>query len=196
MSQSQEEQLQRLIQQIYPLPKQLSELITGQCRIYEVPRKQIISDSGKPDSSEYFLLQGIMHRYVLTEQGDFITTDFYVGPAIIMPHFVRTSNGRSLFSLQALTALWLAEIPVQKMDTFSDAHPAIRTWRQKVVEQKLKRNFVEEIHFRRNTAKERLAHLRREYPNLENKIPHTCIASYVGVTPVSFSRLRKELAQS
>ena len=82
------------------------------------------------------------------------------------------------------------------MDTLKQKHPEILKWFQKVVEVKLQRNFVEQIRFRSSTARERLHHLRREFPNLENMIPHTCIASYVGVTPVSLSRLRRDLAKS
>jgi hypothetical protein len=35
---------------------------------------------------------------------------------------------------------------------------------------------------------------RDTFSYLENLIPHTIIAFYLGVTPVSLSRLRKELA--
>ncbi len=196
MGNKHQEVLQHLINRPCRLSPNLDQQMTEACVIREIDKKHKITESGQQNSSEYFLLDGILHRYIITEEGEFITTDFYVGPAIIMPHFVRTSGGRSIFSLQALTRLILAEMQVETMETLIDAYPEIRKWRQKVVEQKLKRNFVDEVRFRSKSAKERLAQLRKEYPNLENMIPHSCIASYVGVTPVSFSRLRKEITHS
>lgn len=188
--------LKKLINRPDPLCSELTELIASKCQIKRVEKKQKIADTGETNSSEYFLLDGIIHRFTLVENGEFITTGFYVAPAILMPHFARTYNGKSLFSLQALTDVVIADIPVSVLDHLKDTHGEIRRWGQKVIEQKLKRNFLDEIRFRSASAKERLIYLRDEYPNLENLVPHTCIASYVGITPVSFSRLRKELTGS
>jgi len=37
---------------------------------------------------------------------------------------------------------------------------------------------------------EKLEWFRKSYPNLENEIPHYYIASFLGMTPTSLSRLR------
>jgi hypothetical protein len=39
-------------------------------------------------------------------------------------------------------------------------------------------------------GKDRLLLLRKNYPNIENCIPHADIASYLGITTISLSRLR------
>lgn len=41
-------------------------------------------------------------------------------------------------------------------------------------------------------GKDRLLLLRKNYPNIENLIPHTDIASYLGITNISLSRLRTQ----
>lgn len=196
MGENKNEILKRLLNSPHPLPPQLTGLIASKCQIKQFEKKQKIVESGEINHSEYFLLDGIIHRFTLVENGEFITTGFYVAPAILMPHFARTYKGKSIFSLQALTDVTIAEVPASVLDHLKDSHTEIRRWGQKVIERKLKRNFLEEIRFRSANAKERLIHLREEYPNLENMVPHTCIASYVGITPVSFSRLRKELTGS
>ncbi|NME69154.1 Crp/Fnr family transcriptional regulator [Flammeovirga aprica] len=43
-------------------------------------------------------------------------------------------------------------------------------------------------------AKERYLHLLRETPSIANRIPLQDIASYLGITPVSLSRIRKEIS--
>lgn len=190
------ETLRKLIDTFHPLPSSQFELIAGECRIVHLKKNEMLTDSGQPDKYEYFLLEGIIHRFSLTEKGDFITTHFYVGPAKVMPHFARTKHGISIFSLQALTPVTVAIIDVDTLNGLKETHREIQGWSQKIVEQTLKRNFENDIRFRSSNAKERLNHLRKEIPNIENLIPHTCIASYVGITPVSFSRLRKEMTRS
>jgi CRP-like cAMP-binding protein len=187
--------LTELIGRVHLLnPSQLQQ-ITDECEIKPFHKQQHITETGKKDLNEYFLLDGIVHRYTLQERGEFITTGFYKGPSIITPNFARTSDQKSIFSLQALVPSVFAIIPVDKLDELRTSTPEIRRWGQRVVEQELKNAFIHETGFRSSNAKERLLRLRNEYPNLENLVPHTCIASYIGVTPVSFSRLRKELAR-
>lgn len=188
--------LRKVICQPYSLSSPSCKLIASECSIHQKKRKIIISENGQANSSEYFLLEGIIHRYSLIEKGEFITTGFYAGPTIITPNFARTSNGKSIFSLQALTDVTVAEISVAALDELRDSNQEIRKWGQRIVEMELKLRFADETRFRSSKARERLIYLRNKYPNLENLVPHTCIASYLGITPVSFSRLRKELARS
>jgi len=196
MADRNQEEIEKVINSVYPLPQAFFELIAGECNIKEIAKKQVITETGDINRSEYFLMEGIIHRYNLVEEGEIITTGFYQGPAILMPNFARTSEGKSIFSLQALTDVTMAELPVSRLDFLQDSYPNIRRWAHKVIEQKLKKNFSNEIRFRSSSAKKRMAHLRKEFPNIENLVPHRCIASYIGVTPVSFSRLRKEQNQS
>jgi CRP-like cAMP-binding protein len=185
-----------LITGVWPLAQHDVQLITGGCEIKPLNRLEMLTREGKQSDQEYFLLDGILHRFTGTESGDVITTGFYSGPAIVTPDFARTSDQKNIFSLQAPTDSKVAAIPAHKLDVLRISNPEIRRWGQKVVEQELKRAFLHETRFRSSSAKERLLWLRMEYPNLENLVPHTCIASIIGITPVSFSRLRKQLIRN
>jgi hypothetical protein len=70
----------------------------------------------------------------------------------------------------------------------------LRSFGYKVVESELALKTQLEVSLLTLSAKERLLHFRKEYPNVENIIPHTIIAGYLGITSVSFSRSRNELA--
>lgn len=195
MDKNQQNILSGLLTKYYSLPSKQLQRIIEACELKLFKRQQHITETDQKDNSEYFLLDGIVHRYSLVEKGDFITTGFYVGPAILSPNFTRTSGRKSIFSLQALVSSTVAQISVEKMDQLRETDMDIRRWGQKVIEQELKNYFSHEVRFRSSNAKERLYNLRKDYPNLENLVPHTCIASYVGITPVSLSRLRKELTR-
>ena len=42
------------------------------------------------------------------------------------------------------------------------------------------------------TAKNRYNNLLKKYPDILDMVPHKYIASYLGITPQSFSRLKKK----
>lgn len=162
------------------------------CQLDKLSRYQHLTTEDHRNDFEYFLLSGLAHRYTITESGELVSTGFYLPQTAMTPHFARTNQGVSLFAIQVLTAATVLKIKVADLDLLRSSHADIRNFGQQVVGTELSRMLRMEIAFRSMTAKERLCLLRSEYPNLENVIPHTIIASYLGITPVSFSRLRSE----
>ena len=158
-------------------------------------KNEVIFSEKRYNAFEYFQLEGISHRYNTDEDLQILTTGIYNNGIVITPHFARTKNGQSIFSLQALTDCTYLKVPVGNFDDLREKYPQIRTFGQSVVEKEFIISLNYEVLFRSYTAKERLLFFRTHFPLLENHIPHTIIASFLGITPVSFSRLRNELAK-
>lgn len=161
----------------------------------EYPKQKILFSENKKNEYEYILLKGILHGVNTNDKGTLITTGFYMATTVVTPHFARTVSGKSLFTLETLTDTLIAEIPVKALDNLRHNNIEINAFGQKIVENELVRNISNDIAHRSFSAKERLLWLRQLYPNLENLIPHHIIASYLGITNVSFSRLRSELVK-
>ena len=190
----QKELLTALLATYAPVKPASLALILDNCTCKKLEKNEHLSLAGKKDAHEYFLLAGVVHRYVFNEEGEVVSTGFYLSKTVLTPHFARTIAGKSIFSLQALTDTLLAEMPVKILDALRYSYDDIRAFGLKVVEQELLKSLSGDIAHRSLSARDRLLAFRKNYPNLENLVPHTLIASYLGVTPVSFSRLRKELA--
>lgn len=169
-------------------------LFLESCTIKNYNKNQLIFSEDKRNDREYILFDGVLHRFNVNEQGENVTTGFYMNVAVVTPHFVRTIKSKSIFSLEALTVSKIAEIPVAVFDSLRCNNPAFASFGQSVLESELSSSILTDIGYRSSTAKERLSLLRKTYPNIENLIPNNIIASYLGITPVSFSRLRKEYA--
>jgi hypothetical protein len=71
----------------------------------------------------------------------------------------------------------------------------IRFFANTVLRNELIRKVDKEIGLASLTAKERLLQFRAWYDSMENKVPHPMIASYLGITNISLSRLRRALAK-
>ena len=168
------------------------KLFMNQAVIKKYTKGKILFAEGKRNANEYLVLSGILHRFNTTEDGKTVTTGFYLDKSVVTPHFARTVNNKSIFSLQSVTDVEIAEIAVEALDNLRRTRPEFREFGQKVLEQEVSKNLFHEVAYRSLSAKDRLLRLRKEYPNLENRIPHHIIASYLGITNVSFSRLRSE----
>ncbi len=65
---------------------------------------------------------------------------------------------------------------------------------------KLLHNHIRQLQYRINqllsaSAEERYLHFTKIYPDILLRVPQLMVASYLGITPESLSRVRKELAQ-
>lgn len=174
---------------------QSKEMFIQHSKVIELQKGEMIFTEGKKNQSEYILLSGVVHRFNISEKGDNITTGFYMSGSVITPHFVRTNKGKNIFSLQTLTTVVMAEIPVKELDSLRKNNQEFHAFGQRIIEGELADTFANEIVFRSYSAKERLLSLRKKYPAIENIVPHHIIASYLGITNVSFSRLRNEVSK-
>jgi CRP-like cAMP-binding protein len=178
-----------------PVARSIVQQIMDNGLIQPYKKGEVIFSEKKYNAFEYFQLEGISHRYNTDEDQQLLTTGFYLNETVLTPHFARTTNGQSIFSLQALTDCLYVKVPVGTFDDLREHHPSVRAFGQRVVEKEFVKSLNHEVLFRSYTAKDRLLYFRANYPLLENLVPHTSIASFLGITPVSFSRLRNELAK-
>lgn len=178
-----------------PVSPSIVQLVLENGIYQSYKRNEIIFSEKRYNAFEYFQLEGIAHRYNTDENQQVLTSGFYQNETVITPHFARTTNSQSIFSLQALTDCQYLKVPVGTFDELRDAHPSVRAFGQRVVEKEFVKSLNHEVLFRSYTAKDRLLYFRANFASLENLIPHTIIASFLGITPVSFSRLRNELAK-
>lgn len=145
------------------------------------------------NNSEYFVLSGIIKSYLLNPEGDEITLSFFTQNSVLSPHTIRINKGMSTLNFRALTDIKVATIDAAAFEQLMVDNLEIRNFGNVALRQELLLKSEKEIGLAALTAKQRLIQFREKYPSLENEVPHTDIASYLGITNISLSRLRKEL---
>lgn len=164
--------------------------------IEEFKKEATIFAEKKYNAYEYFLLEGICHRFNINNEDQPVTSGLYMNRSVITPHFSRTINSQSIFSLQALSNCTFLKVPIGAFDELRNTNHQLRAFGQRVVEKEFVRSLSFDVIFRSYSAKDRLLFFREYYPQLENLVPHTIIASFLGITPVSFSRIRNDLTKA
>jgi CRP-like cAMP-binding protein len=163
---------------------------------YEVHCKgDVFVEKDKINKKEYFIISGICKSFLINPKGENITITFYSDKSVLSPNSARSYKGKSIFNFQALTEVKLAAINSDKFEKMMIQNIEIRNLGYSIMINELSQKVDKEIAMASMTAKERLIKLRTQYPLLENLIPHTDIATYLGITNISLSRLRNQLVR-
>jgi len=164
--------------------------LAGAFEARTIAKAQHLARQGYPDDKEYILLSGRMVSLIGDAEGREVCVGFFVGPCVITPNLARTAQGKSLVSLRAETEGQAASVQAAVLLDMMRRSPAIEDWANAVLRDELERKTSREWSLAALKAKERLEWFRGFYPDHEGMFNHSQIASFLGMTPVTLSRLR------
>ena len=185
--------IKKIIQSTLPISSTSCQIVEDLIEYNEYQKGETFIREGQNNNKEYFILEGICRSYLLSPEGEEITISFFPDQSIMSPYTTRTSNRKSSLNFQALTNLKLGVMDAFKFENLMVENLEIREFGNTVLRNELQLKVAKEISLASTSASERLLRFRQEYPMFENLIPHPIIASYLGITNVSLSRLRREL---
>lgn len=151
---------------------------------------QTLFHMGQARPQECFVLRGLLRSSVADAQGREVTLGFHAGPCALPPAITRSMQDRSRVDCVALEASRVALFDPEALVQAMVAHAPVRAWGDAVLRHELLRMAQREWALAAWTGAQRLQQLRADCPGLEDRVPHRMIASYLGMTPVNFSRLR------
>lgn len=164
--------------------------------VVEVHEKgDVFIDRGKKNNKEYFVYEGVCRSFLLSPEGEEVTISYFLEGSVLSPNKTRTANLISHLNFQALTKLTVASLNADKFEQLMIDHIDIREFGNMVLQNELLAKVEKEIGLASLNAKERLILFREKYHFLENLISHVDIASYLGITNISLSRLRRRLLE-
>lgn len=149
-----------------------------------------LAAQGEPDPMEHIILDGRAASQITDPEGRAVCVGFHAGPCVVTPNVARTRNGTSLVSIDVLADVLVAQLDSRALTELMLASEPIREWANGILQQELARKADREWCLAALGGADRLAWFRSSYPHHENLFGHYLIASYLGVTPVTLSRLR------
>jgi CRP-like cAMP-binding protein len=187
--------VKKIIDSIFPISRQSLQEIESLLTLEYIVKGETFIRENKRNGHEYFLLDGVCKSYVFNPEGDEISISFFTANSILSPYTTRTREGISVLNFKALTDLKIAKIDASEFEKRMVSNLEIRNFGNAVLRKELAEKVAKEIGLASMTAKQRLIDFRKQFPMLENLIPHPDIASYLGITNISLSRIRGELAK-
>lgn len=147
----------------------------------------------KQVSDDYVYLQkGLMRTFLHDLEGNEITTDFFVENNIVFEITSFFNRIPSQANIQAVTDCFGFRISYGELNTLFHNKPAFRDFGRAILVKEFiaskKRNYA----MINQTAEQRYRHLLKTEPRLFRYSPLKYIASYLGITDSTLSRLRRK----
>lgn len=185
-------QLTEYILQFGNLNPQQIELITSKATKIELRKDAYFSEAGYIPKQVGFVVEGVMRGCYYNHKGEEITRCFISENSLVVDYINFDLNASSSEYLQACTDCKLIVFSKQAWEELSKTIVGWDAIKNKMVQlcmyQKSRKGPVIS-----QDATTRYLEFIENYPALTNRIPLTYIASYLGVTQQSLSRIRKNI---
>lgn len=138
------------------------------------------------------IVKGIFRSYYIDKIGNDITKYFYEEGGILFSYVAHLCQNESMYYIQALED---SEILVAKISDFEkivEGNYQLLLFYKKMIDSVLIMKEEHASSFKLLDSMERYKHFLAVYPDLEKRLKQCHIASYLGITPVSLSRIRKK----
>lgn len=189
------ESIKELFNKILPLSEVSFSKLKTIFNSVSIKKDEVFIKINQKNNSEYFIETGFARSFLVNPEGEEITLSFYKSGNALSPHITRTKLNKSLLNFQALTSVGLIEFDADQFLNLMIENLEIRNLGNAILLNELISKTEKEMALASLTAKERLIGFRSEFGILENLIAHPIISSYLGITNVSLSRLRNEIAK-
>jgi CRP-like cAMP-binding protein len=146
-------------------------------------------------SGYYYLAEGCLRSYTFDPEGDEITTYFYTQGRVVFDAASFFLRAPSTENIQAITESLGYYTDFEKLNGLFHTVPEFREFGRAMLVKEFVAYKQRTLAMINRSAEERYAHLMTSHPEIFHHAQLKQIASYLGMTDTSLSRIRREFAQ-
>lgn len=158
-----------------------------------VKKGTLLLSEGQRSNTEYFVLKGCLRTYYIID-GEEKTTEFYTEMEGLTPHCVITKKPSEYCIVSIEDSIIIASNAGMDAEMF-EKFPKFETLCRLRSEQLLADNQLLFDEFKTSSPEQRYLNLLQNKPDLVQRVPQHQLASYLGITPQSLSRMRARIAK-
>lgn len=152
-----------------------------------------IDRSGDVPSKIYMLTSGIIRAYLSSETGKEFNKNFFMPFSFVGSLTALIKNKPSKLTYETLTNCKVYELSFEEVTKLCSEDIRISNLYNKVLERVFIKYEERQLEFISMDATERYLKLRKRISDIDDLIPQYHIASYLSITPVQLSRIRKKI---
>jgi len=183
------------LQQHSPITGEQFDLLTGDLKAKDYVKGDILLREGGKTDIFYFVSSGLLRAYTLDSQGKEHTIQFAPENWWIGDRNSVYFNEPAVFNIDVLEDTQVVLITKNFLERAQTICPDFRKYNEFLLHNNIRHMQCRINQLLAATAEERYLEFIRLYPNLTLRISQIMIASYLGITPESLSRVRKALAK-
>lgn len=166
------------------------EDFAGKCRLAPIEKDRIIKHHDTRETHFYFILQGAVGLFLWKENNP-VCLDFAFDGQFCSDYMSLLTNEPTPLQMIALEDCTLLSMTKENYLQLTST-PSGQLLRLVAAEASFIDKQRQQIELLTKSAKERYHLLLKQFPNIHNRISQNHIASYLGITPQSLSRIKRE----
>lgn len=174
---------------------ELIQFLVANSNICHIQKGDTIHSLGDPVRHIHFLVEGLLRGYIFDVNGREITDCFAFLPgAPLVPCLDLTVQSPvCIETVEALEESTLILVPFNIISKLLKENLTVLTIYNKMLSASLKDHWENEVMLSRYTAADRYLWFLERFPGLIDRVSHQHIASFLGITPVQLSRIRRAI---
>jgi CRP-like cAMP-binding protein len=185
------EQIKQVIKQMIDVSEEELNNFLSQAIFKTFKRQEIISRPNSIPNEIFFVNKGIIRVLITDSEGTEHTIHFALENQFIADYSNFIQKLPSIYCLQTLEETEVVVLPRSSIEwgyrNLKEGQKMGRLIAEYYFiyqDDRIKKNYVK-------TPKERYDSITEVFPNIHNRVPQHMIASYLGITPIHLSRLKK-----
>ncbi|MFN3530114.1 MAG: Crp/Fnr family transcriptional regulator [Bacteroidia bacterium] len=185
------QQLQQAFSSFFPAPLEAWEQFAAACELVHFEKDAIMKPAHAAERYFYFILEGSVGLF-LWKENNYVCLDFAFEQQFCADYMSLLTKQPNPLQLMALEKSSFLRMPVAEYDALTRL-PMGQLIRLVAAEMSFIDKQQQQIELLTMPARVRYEALLQKFPNIQNRIAQHHLASYLGITPQSLSRIRREV---
>jgi CRP-like cAMP-binding protein len=183
----------KYIQSTIQMPIEKAELLASKFELYEVPKNELIVTENKLANNTFILETGFIRSYTTDNEGNEVTTNIYSPCCFINDVMAFFTQQPASENFQTLTPCKLWRMSYEDVQANFHGIPEFREFGRMMLITNYARLKERMLGMIKDPAETRYLKLMSQHPDIFQNVSLKIIASYLGITDTSLSRIRKDI---
>lgn len=180
---------------LFPIQKEVVVEITKSFCDFSLKKNSTLLNKDEVSTKTYFLEKGYLRSYILNEDNEEITTTIYSAPCFVNDFLSFFKKQPTKETYQTITDCSFWETSLENVQTNFHNISEFREFSRLLFVINYSALNDRLIEMKSQKAETRYLNLLKNQPRVFQNVPLKIIASYLGVTDSSLSRIRKEIGK-
>ena len=186
---------------IHKIKESISLTNAAEAHIYSISTEKkikkgdILIHQGQVLKKSYFVKSGCLRSFCVDKEGKEHTLLFAISGWWISDFIAMHNNEEASQTVECISNAVVYEFDIEDLQGIFTLYPELETFQRKNLERHVVTLYKRVLNQLQLTAGERYEVFLKQYPDIEQLTPNYHIASYLGITQQSLSRIRAQKAR-
>jgi len=185
------EHLKLKVEELSPMTDHEWKDFSGRWMLTNYSKNEFVTKTGQVEKYFYFVHSGVLRGFVLNNGSD-ISMGFSYDGDFSGVYDSLLNQSKADWNLQALVKTDVLKITYSDLMEMFDKYKSIERWGRIFNANALIGLGRRQLEIRNYSAEERFDRLATQSPHIFQLVPQKYLASYLGMTPETFSRMRRQ----